>query len=141
MRDLDRLAEDLSIQRPVRGADLSETIVADYPRLALHELFINAVIHRNYDGSTTPVSINQYSDRIEIQNPGSLFGDLTRDQFPRGTAYRNPVLAEAAKILGFANRFGRGIAIASKQLQLNGSPELEYVVGDNHLAMILRKHP
>ncbi len=141
MRDLDRLAKDLANYRPVRRADLSDETVADYPDIALHELFINAMIHRNYDGSTTPVSINHFSDRIEIQNPGSLYGDLTRDQFPNGTAYRNPVLAEAAKTLGFANRFGRGIALAKNLLQKNGSPPLEYVVGENHLAMIVRKRP
>ena len=127
--------------RPVRKTDLSEVAVAEYPDVALHELFINAVVHRNYDGSTTPVSINHFSDRIEIQNPGSLYGDLTKDQFPGGTAYRNPVLAEAAKTLGFANRFGRGITLAESLLQKNGSPPLEYVVGENHLAMIVRKHP
>lgn len=140
MRDLDRLAKDLANNRPVRRADLGEDMVADYPDIALHELFINAVIHRNYDGSTTPVSINHFSDRIEIQNPGSLYGDLTKEQFPDGTAYRNPVLAEAAKTLGFANRFGRGIALAESLLQKNGSPKLEYIVGENHLAMIVRKH-
>jgi ATP-dependent DNA helicase RecG len=141
MRDLDRLAKDLANNRPVRRVDLADDMVADYPEVTLHELFINAVIHRNYRGSTTPVSINHFTDRIEIQNPGSLYGDLTKEQFPGGTAYRNPVLAEAAKTLGFANRFGRGIALAERLLQKNGSPNLEYVVGENHLAMIVRKHP
>lgn len=140
MRDLDRLAKEVANNRPIRRDDLTDDNVADYPDVALHELFINAVIHRNYDDSTTPVSINHYSDRIEIQNPGSLFGDLTKDQFPGGTAYRNPVLSEAARTLGFANRFGRGIAIANSLLQKNGSPILEYVVGENHLLMIVRKH-
>lgn len=139
MRELDRLARDLVNYRPVRRADLTDETVADYPDVALHELFINAVVHRNYDGSTTPVSINHFSDRIEIQNPGSLYGDLTQEQFPQGTAYRNPVLAEAAKTLGFANRFGRGVMLAAKLLEKNGSPPLEYIVGANHLAMIVRK--
>jgi ATP-dependent DNA helicase RecG len=141
MRDLDRLARDLAGDRPVRRADLADDTIADYPTIALHELFINAAIHRNYHGSTTPTSINHFSDRVEIQNPGSLYGDLTKSQFPNGTAYRNPVLAEAAKTLGFANRFGRGIALAKDLLRKNGSPELEYVVGENHLAMIVKKHP
>jgi ATP-dependent DNA helicase RecG len=139
MRDLDRLAKDLARYRPLRRTDLRDEVVADYPDITLHELFINAVIHRNYDGSTTPVSINHFSDHIEIQNPGSLYGDLTRAQFPHGTSYRNPVLAEAAKTLGFANRFGRGIALAESILRKNGSPDLKYVVGDNHLAMIVGK--
>ena len=139
MRDLDSLAKDIANYRPVRDIGLAEKIVADYPDVALHELFINALVHRNYGASTTPVSINQFSDRIEIQNPGSLYGDLTKDQFPNGTSYRNPVLAEAAKTLGFANRFGRGIALAKELLLRNGSPPLDYIIGDNHLAMIVRK--
>lgn len=139
MRGLDRLAKELAIRRPSRRPDLSEDSIADYPEVALHELFINSVIHRNYDGSTTPVSISQYSDRLEVQNPGSLYGDLTKDHFPGGTSYRNPVLAEAAKMLGFANRFGRGIAVTKNELSKNGSPELEFIVGENHFAMIVRK--
>ena len=39
----------------------------------------------------------------------SLYGDLTQDRLRKGTSYRNPILAEAAKVLGFVNRFGRGI--------------------------------
>ena len=139
MRSLARLAKELAVERPIRRPDLTERIASDYPAVALHELFMNAVIHRNYEASTTPVSINHFTDRIEIQNPGSLYGDLTADQFPGGTAYRNPVLAEAAKTLGFANRFGRGIALASAHLRANGSPDLEHMVGHNHLAMIVRK--
>ncbi len=142
LRELDRLAKDVANYRPVRRADLSEDLVADYPDVCLHELFVNAVIHRNYEGSTTPVSINHFTDRIEIQNPGSLYGDLTIDQFPDdGTSYRNPVLAEAAKTLGFANRFGRGIALAKRSLLRNGNPDLQYIIGENHLAMIVGKRP
>jgi ATP-dependent DNA helicase RecG len=141
MRSLDQLAMDVAVARPIRLSNLSETTVRDYPEVALHELLMNALIHRNYDNSTTPISINQFSDRIEIQNPGSLFGDLTRGQFPNGVSYRNPVLAEAAKTLGFVNRFGRGVAVAQRELLQNGSPPLEYIVGDNHMLMILRKRP
>ncbi|MGC8560990.1 MAG: RNA-binding domain-containing protein [Phycisphaerae bacterium] len=138
-RDLDSLAERLAVRRPVRESGLRETAVADYPAVAMHELFINSVIHRNYDGSTTPVSINEYADRVEIINPGSLYGDLTKGQFPHLTSYRNPVLAEAAKVLGFANQFGRGIAVVQDELNKNGSPKLDYTIGENHMLMVVRR--
>ncbi len=48
-------------------------------------------------------------------------------------------LGVAAKTLGFANRFGRGIALAQSLLRKNGSPPLRYIVGENHLAMIVEK--
>ena len=113
----------------------------NYPPRAMHELFMNAVIHRSYEGSTTPITINHYSDRIEVQNPGGLFGDLTPDQFPRGTAYRNPILAEAAKVLGFANRFGRGISIVQDALRRNDSPEATFDLQPNFFLATVWSHP
>lgn len=142
LRELDQLARSLARVRPVRRPDLSEDAVSDYPEVAMHEIFVNAVIHRNYDGSTTPVMINHFSDRIEVHNPGSLYGDLTREQFPRGTAYRNPVLAEAARVLGFANRFGRGIALADQALKRNGNPQAEFgLTSPNHMVVTLWRRP
>ncbi len=139
LRDLDRLAREVAEARPAPGEGLAERTIFDYPPRATHELFMNAVIHRNYEGSTSPVVINHYSDRIEIQNPGGLFGDLTPDQFPRGTSYRNPIVAEAAKVLGFVNRFGRGISIVEDSLDRNGSPPVGFELPPNFFLAIVRK--
>jgi ATP-dependent DNA helicase RecG len=139
LRGLDQLAEDLAGSRPASGEGLAEKVVHDYPPRALHELFMNAVIHRNYEGSTTPVYVNHFADRIEISNPGGLYGDLTPEQFPRGTAYRNPVLAEAARTLGFVNRYGRGIAIAQDEMARNGSPPIKFVLGGNYFLAVVQR--
>ena len=137
LRGLDQLAQDIAEARPVSAEGLAERMVCDYPPRALHELLVNAVIHRNYDGSTTPVLINHFDDRIEILSPGGLYGDLTPEQFPRGTSYRNPVLAEAARTLGFVNRYGRGIALAQAELQRNGSPAAGFEFGANHFLVVI----
>jgi len=137
LRGLDQLAQDLSEARPIAGEGLAERMAYEYPPRALHELFVNAVIHRNYDGSTTPVSINHYVDRLEILSPGGLFGDLTPEQFPRGTSYRNPILAEAARTLGFVNRYGRGIAIVQDELRRNGSAEARFEPGGNYFLAVV----
>jgi len=139
LRGLDQLAADVAGGRPVSGEGLVERMVYDYPPRALHELFVNAVIHRNYEGSTAPVLINHFDDRIEILSPGGLFGDLTPDQFPRGTSYRNPVLAEAARTLGFVNRYGRGIAIVQAELKRNESPAATFELASNHFLVLVRK--
>jgi len=141
MRELDRLIDTVCDARPVRQADLSDRTVFAYPRLALHELCMNAVIHRNYEDSSSPVSISHYEDRIEILNPGGLYGDLSMDMFPHGQAYRNPVIAEAAKTLGFVNRFGRGIAIAQADLERNGSPPVELRPTGNFFLAIVKQRP
>jgi ATP-dependent DNA helicase RecG len=107
----------------------------------MHELLMNAVIHRNYDSATSPVMINHFEDRIEIMSPGGLYPDLTPEQFPAGTSYRNPILAEAAKVLGFVNRFGRGIYIAQDQLQRNGSPPAVFEPAHNYFLAVVRRRP
>jgi len=48
---------------------------------------------------------------------------LNSDNFPLVTDYRNPILAEAIKTLGFINRFGIGVQRAKDLLAKNGNPE------------------
>lgn len=141
LRDLKRLANEVAEARPLQDSGQADRMVFDYPPQAVHELLMNALIHRNYDGSTTPIMVNHFSDRIEVQNQGGLFGELTPDQFPHCTAYRNPILAEAAKVFGFVNRFGRGISIVQQQLSQNKSPDVEFTLEPNHFLAIIRRRP
>jgi len=115
----------------------------DYPLVALQQITRNAIMHRNYDGTNAPIRITWFSDRIEIQNPGGPFGQVTRENFgkPGITDYRNPHLAEALKNLGYVQRFGVGIALAKQALQTNGNPDLEYDVQDAHVLAVLRRRP
>lgn len=141
LRALDEVAEERADAKPVATSSTAETIVCAYPPKAMHELLVNALIHRNYEGGTTPVQFNEYADRIEILNPGGLYPDLTPETFPKMTAYRNPVLAEAAKVLGFANRFGRGIALAKSELARNGSPEPRFTFEPNFFLVTVFRRP
>jgi len=45
-------------------------------------------------------------------------------------SYRNPVIAEAMKSLGFVNRFGYGVQRAQALLKENGNPPAEFVFED-----------
>lgn len=115
----------------------------DYPVIALQQLTRNAVLHRNYELTNAPVRIYWFNDRIEIQNPGGPFGQVTRQNFgqPGITDYRNPHLAEAMKNLGYVQRFGMGIALARKELERNGNPPPEFVIEDTHVLVIVRRQP
>ncbi len=84
---------------------------------------MNAVMHRDYQ-SNAPIRFYWFSNRIEIQNPGGLYGAAT--DFPNQNDYRNPKIAEAMKNMGYVNRFGRGIATAQANLQKNGNPPAEF---------------
>ncbi len=97
----------------------------DYPAEALEQLIRNALLHRTYDSSTMPVKVYWYSDRIEVINPGGLFGEVNPDTIWQNvTAYRNPFLAEGLKSLGVVERFGYGLMQARRAVQANGNPPL-----------------
>ncbi|MDX2000783.1 MAG: ATP-binding protein [Thermoanaerobaculia bacterium] len=141
LRALGQLADELAGGRPEYVDHFREVTAYDFPPRALRELLVNAIIHRNYESSSTPIQIDHFEDRLEILNPGGLHPDLSRELFPRGTAYRNPVLAEAARVLGYANRFGRGIEVAQAEIKKNGSPSAEFFPADNHFLVTIWKRP
>ena len=113
----------------------------DYPLVALRELVRNAVIHRNYENSNTPVRIHWFTDNIQIVSPGSVYGAVTQENFgqPGITAYRNPTIAEAMKNLGFMQRFGIGIATANRALEENNNPPVEFDVQENFVTATVKK--
>jgi ATP-dependent DNA helicase RecG len=82
-------------------------------------------IEKNYE-SNAPVRFHRFTDRIEISNPGGLYGGVSPANFPRLTDYRNPIVAEALKVLGYVNRFGRGVLDAQESLRGNGNPPARY---------------
>jgi ATP-dependent DNA helicase RecG len=125
LRELESLIEIQSQQRPVRESLLRERSSFDYPGEALRELLMNAVLHRSYE-SMAPIRFYWFADRIEIQSPGALYGEASPENFPNQNSYRNPILAEALKMLGFVNRFGRGVVRAQDALTENGNKPAEF---------------
>jgi ATP-dependent DNA helicase RecG len=131
LRRLDDVTSAHLQRRPVAipGSMLAERNAQTYPPTALRELLLNAVMHRSYD-SNAPVRFYWFTDRIEIDNPGGLYGAARPENFPSRNDYRNPVLAEAMKVLGFVNRFGRGVVRAQEELRKNGNPPPEFAFDD-----------
>lgn len=111
----------------------------NYPIIALQQLVRNAILHRNYDGTNAPVKVYWFSDRIEITNPGGLYGQVNPDNFGKGaTDYRNPLLAEAMRTLGYVQRFGVGIPLAYKELEKNGNPPPEFEFRPTNILVTVR---
>jgi ATP-dependent DNA helicase RecG len=114
-----------------------------YPRVALQQLIRNAIMHRTYENTNTPVRVHWFDDRIEIINPGGPFGVVTKENFGRPgiTDYRNPNLADAMKVMGFVQRFGIGIQTARAEMKKSGNPEIEFYVEPVNVLATVRRRP
>ena len=117
-----------------------ETRRSTYPLGALQQLVRNAVMHRTYEGTNAPVRVYWFDDRIEIISPGGPYGAVTADTFgqPGVVDYRNPILAEAMRVLGLVQRYGFGIPAARRELRANGQPVPDFNVGANSVHCTVR---
>ena len=139
LRQLDELLK-LNISTRTEVATVSrEARWPDYPVAALQQLARNAVMHRRYEGTHAPVHVYWYSDRVEIRNPGGLYGQVTPENFGEGVVdYRNPLVAEIMHHLGFAQRFGLGVPLARKKLEHNGNPDPEFDFQPTQVSVTVR---
>ncbi len=111
-----------------------------YPLPALQQLTRNAVMHRTYEATNAPVHVYWFDDRIEITSPGGPYGLVDAANFGQAKAvdYRNPILAEAMRVLGLVQRFGAGIPIARTELAANGNPAPEFRIEPNWVHCVVR---
>ncbi|MBN2023275.1 MAG: putative DNA binding domain-containing protein [Pirellulales bacterium] len=141
LRQLDEVLDaNISVATDVQSG-ATEVRRPDYPIVALQQLTRNAVLHRSYEATNAPVRVYWFTDRIEIHSPGGLFGQVTPENFgqPGVTDYRNPLLAEAMKVLGYVQRFGMGLQLAREALDNNGNPTFEHELSPNAVLAKVRK--
>ena len=68
----------------------------DYPIPAVREAILNALVHRDYSIHTEgmPIQLILFEDRMEIRNPGGIYGRIKIDQLGKVQPdTRNPVIA------------------------------------------------
>lgn len=95
----------------------------EYPVVALREAVLNAIIHRDYSMHTEamPIEVVMYKDRVEIRNPGDLYGRLTLDKLGKVQPdTRNPVLARAMETLGKTENRYSGIPTMVMEMKKAG---------------------
>lgn len=97
----------------------------EYPIKAVREIILNALVHRDYSVHTerSPIRLVMYEDRLELENPGGLYGRITVDDLGKVAAdTRNPYIAGTLEILmDTENRFS-GIPTVRAELQKANMP-------------------
>jgi ATP-dependent DNA helicase RecG len=98
----------------------------DYPITAIREAILNALVHRDYSIHTEgmPIQIIMFDDRLEIHNPGGIYGRIKVDQLGKVQPdTRNPVLATALEVLGVTENRYSGIPTIKKEMEKFDLPE------------------
>ena len=107
-----------------------------YPVLAIKELVANALIHQDFSVSGTSPTVEVFSNRIEITNPGYPLIDVLRfiDHAPQS---RNEALAFLMRRLDFCEERGTGIDRVVEECEKYQLPAPNFIRGDNYTRVIL----
>lgn len=113
----------------------------EYPLVALREAILNALVHRDYSihSEGMPIKVEMYNDRIEISNPGQLYGSggieaLGHARFET----RNPVLADILEILEISENRYSGIPTIRKLMRENNLPQPLFISQRGEFKVIFR---
>lgn len=81
-----------------------------YPKDAVREALVNALIHRDYLLANTDIELAIYKDRLEIISPGKLPNGITPERMRAGTrAARNQLLKDVMRDYGYLEHMGMGV--------------------------------
>ena len=102
----------------------------DYPIPAIREAVLNALVHRDYSIHTEgmPIQIIMYEDRIEIKNPGGIYGRIRVDQLGKVQPdTRNPVIASELEVLKVTENRYSGIPTIRRTMREYRLPQPEFL--------------
>jgi ATP-dependent DNA helicase RecG len=85
--------------------------IPEYPQEALREAIANAVAHRDYSSYVrgSYIQIRMFADRLEVQSPGGLFGNVTVENLEEEHSTRNARLMRMMEDLHIVENRGSGI--------------------------------
>ncbi len=108
------------------------------PEIAIRELVANAIVHRDYSQNSSFITINIFSDRIEITNPGGLLPDISVDRLiDHPSKTRNEVLADLMRKLRFVEEEGTGYDKVVTAIEFKGLPPVKWRQERDYFCAIL----
>lgn len=120
------------INRPFRLKGETSEHVYPYPTLALKEIIVNSLVHRDYS-IERPVAIEVHPTHIVFTSPGGLIEEVKRqlqsesmeEEIKKGKrgikGYRNPVLADLFYGSGAMDKEGSGLSDVFKLVSINSA--------------------
>ena len=99
----------------------------EYPREAVREAIVNAVVHRDYGRQGQRIRIFMFDDRIEVYSPGTLPPGVSLEKMRRlepQSVLRNPIIVGVFRDLGsqYIERLGTGVRRMAAAMETHGLP-------------------
>jgi ATP-dependent DNA helicase RecG len=85
--------------------------ISEYPQEVLREALANAIAHRDYsaDARGSYVQVRMFANRLEVQSPGGLFGNVTIDNLEDEHSTCNARLMRMMEDMHVVENRGSGI--------------------------------
>ncbi len=97
------------------------------PLPAVREAIVNAVAHADYSQTGSPIRVQIFDNRVEIESPGLLPFGLTISDILQGVSkLRNRVIGRIFKELGLIEQWGSGISRMMDSCREHGLPPPEF---------------
>jgi ATP-dependent DNA helicase RecG len=94
----------------------------EYSLVAVREALINAVTHRDYSFQNSCTYLNIYANRLEIENPGGIYGGISVEDIEGRSIRRNPTLSDLLFRAGYGEKLGSGLLRIKESLAENSNP-------------------
>ena len=115
------------------------------PEPVIREALVNAVVHRDYAITGSPVLIEVFDDRVSVTSPGALPNHMTVESVRAGSRprSRNESMAHAMVVARLMERRGRGWLTMSRAMRaFNGTePEILNDRDDKFVRVTFRLKP
>ncbi len=112
--------------------------VSVYPEITIREIVANALIHQDLLVHGMGPTIEIFSDRMEITNPGKLLPTIRIERLiDTAPESRNELLAAMMRRLRICEERGSGIDKALLATEIYGMPPPEFIEGENYFKVIL----
>ena len=111
------------IKANISYEDIQRVETYEYPKEAVREALLNAIIHKDYSGNT-PIQISVYKDKIMLWNEGQLPENWTVETLTKKHSSKpyNPDIANAVFRCGYIESWGRGTIKIIEQCKEAGLP-------------------
>jgi len=109
-----------------------------FPDRMIRELVANALIHQDFNETGTSVTIEIFSDRMEITNPGRSI--ISPDRFIDEYQSRNEKLADVMRRMGICEEQGKGVDQVISLAEVCQLPPPDWRIGERHTTAIVFAH-